>query len=672
MEEKMIRQSKFTSGELDFTVWKRTEAEEYLSGAQQLFNCEIATVGLVKKRKGTTQVGVVTAHAIAQSHMYEIVDQNNNHYVAISNNGSFSIYQKVGLTLTFIQTLTTPYQTADLNDIDYTQDNDSLVLTHPLYPPSRIFVSAYNNPLPPTFAFQNLNIYPYPAYDFNTINYNATTVSLSVTGNTLTITFSGLPAGATYTNAWIGGQIVGTGLSETQPIGYAIITAVSQTGTAVTFTATIQLPFETTGYPTSGSQYSIKQPAWSAALGYPACCLFFQNRLWLANTISLNNTLFGSRINSPINYDVGTGADTDAIVYTIGQTGSGSILWLNGGKQLEIFCQNNEFACPQDQNSALTPGTFAIRQQSSYGALVGLKPITYLNDSYYVTRSGNSIINFRFNGIGLTYISSNISAASTHLVKNPINRSILQGDTVSQDNFIYFLNNDNSITAFQFASEYKLAALTPCAFQAFIDVIDIATIDNTVCILKNYTQTGAFTIEQFDEAQRIDGAVTATMGTNGVITGLDIYDGYTVQVVFENQDFGEYLVVGGSITVANPHALSGSATVGFLYLVVITPMYPLSGAVESPFFKHVTRIYVDYYNTLDFQINGNLVPYQNFAAIQAGLPIFPQSDTAIVTPFSGWNRFNNTDGSPIISITQSAPFDLQITGISYQIESDVI
>ena len=554
--------------------------------------------------------------------MYEIVDQNNNHYVAISNNGSFSIYQKVGLTLTFIQTLTTPYQTADLNDIDYTQDNDSLVLTHPLYPPSRIFVSAYNNPLPPTFAFQNLNIYPYPAYDFNTINYNATTVSLSVTGNTLTITFSGLPAGATYTNAWIGGQIVGTGLSETQPIGYAIITAVSQTGTAVTFTATIQLPFETTGYPTSGSQYSIKQPAWSAALGYPA--------------------------------------------------GSGSILWLNGGKQLEIFCQNNEFACPQDQNSALTPGTFAIRQQSSYGALVGLKPITYLNDSYYVTRSGNSIINFRFNGIGLTYISSNISAASTHLVKNPINRSILQGDTVSQDNFIYFLNNDNSITAFQFASEYKLAALTPCAFQAFIDVIDIATIDNTVCILKNYTQTGAFTIEQFDEAQRIDGAVTATMGTNGVITGLDIYDGYTVQVVFENQDFGEYLVVGGSITVANPHALSGSATVGFLYLVVITPMYPLSGAVESPFFKHVTRIYVDYYNTLDFQINGNLVPYQNFAAIQAGLPIFPQSDTAIVTPFSGWNRFNNTDGSPIISITQSAPFDLQITGISYQIESDVI
>jgi len=53
------------------------------------------------------------------------------------------------------------------------------------------------------------------------------------------------------------------------------------------------------------------------------------------------------------------------------------------------------------------------------------------------------------------------------------------------------------------------------------------------------------------------------------------------------------------------------------------------------------------------------------------LPLTPQTDTAIVDPFSGWNRFDN-NGVPIISITQSSPFDLQITSIGYQIASEVI
>jgi hypothetical protein len=171
---------------------------------------------------------------------------------------------------------------------------------------------------------------------------------------------------------------------------------------------------------------------------------------------------------------------------------------------------------------------------------------------------------------------------------------------------------------------------------------------------------------------RIDGALTLTMQSSGVITGLSIYNGYTVQVVFDGQDFGQYTVVGGTITVYNPHGYSGTALVGFLYTVVITPMFPFSGATESPFYKHVSRIYVDYYNSLAIYINGNLVPYQNFAAIQAGIPIFPQTDTAIVDPFYGWNRFDFDDGSPIITITQSAPFDMQILSIGYQIEADVI
>lgn len=699
MPTKMIRQTRFSTGEVDPVTWKRTDVEEYLSAAQALLNAEVGTTGLAKKRKGTSLLANVTDCAQFNSHMYEFVDKFGNYYLLISNDGHFCVYgtpsdmvqvvtsrdggaAKVvtgrgtfvvafSSSLSFVQDIVTPYLTGDLDSIDYTQDNDTLILTSPNYPPARIYISAYNGSSPPTFAYQVLDIYPLPSYDFNNINYNNFTVSLSVSpANILTFQFTGVGADPGFTSAWIGGQIIGGGASDIDPIGYAIITAVSYSasgGGTVTFTATVQIPFQTVGYATQGSQYSIRQPAWSAALGYPAKVLFYQNRLWLGNTKSLPNTVFGSKINSPINFDVGTGRDTDAIVYTIGQTNSGAILWMNGGKQMEIFCQNYEFACPQDQNTALTPSTFSIRQQSSYGASPLLKPITYINDSYYSTKVGKAIINYHFNGIGLTYTSSNISAASQHLVKQPVNRALLRGSDTSQDNFIYFLNpSDDTLTAFQFATEYKLAALTPIEFQEDVELVDIVTIANAVYILKFYTLTEQYTVEYFDETTKIDCNFNATMQSSGLVTGLELLEGYLVQVIYQNQDFGQYVVSGGEITVNNPDEIADTVMIGLLYDVDITPMYLFAGSTAAPFMKQISRIYVDYYQSLNFYINGNLVPYQNFADIQAGLPLVPQTDTAIISPVSGYERFST------FSITQSSPFDLQILSIGYQIDSAVI
>lgn len=695
MATEMIRQTMFTTGEVDEQVWKRTDINEYLTAAQSLLNLEIATTGLCKKRKGTSFLYNATGYAQFNSRMYEFVDQNGNYYVLLSANGFFYVFEAPAdedqvITylgqdvidylgddvvayfdkLIFIQAIPTPYQTGDLGLIDYTQDNDTLIITNPNYPPGRIYISQYNGSSPPTFAFQYLNIYPLPSYDFNAINYNNFNVTLAVSGNTLTFHFVGVGADPGFNSAWIGGQILGGGATDLDPVGYAIITAVSYSssgGGTVTFTATVQVAFQTSGYATQGSQYSIKQPAWSAALGYPAKVLFYQNRLWTANTKALNNTIFGSRINSPINFDIGTGRDTDAIVYTIGQTRSGSIQWMNGGKQLEIYCENLEFACPQDQNTGLTPSTFSVRQQAAYGVSSALKPITYINDSYYAIKTGKALINFHFNGVGLTYNASNISAASSHLVKVPTNRAIMQGSDQSQDNFIYFINPvDDTLTAFQFATEYKLAALTPVKFQDNVQLIDIVTINNSVYILKYYTLTKQYTIEFLDNSTRIDCNFNAQMQASGLVTGLGLLNGYTVQVVYKDQDFGQYLVQGNQITVNNPNQIADTVMVGLLYDVDLETMFVFSGATHSPLKKHLTRIYVDYYQSINFFIDNTFVPYQNFKDIQAGLPLIPQTGTAIIDPVHGYNRFEK------ISIKQSSPFDLQILGIAYQIHTAVI
>ena len=713
MANKMIRQSSFNSGEADQVTWKRTDVESYLTAAQKLLNCEVGTTGLVKKRKGTVFELNATNYASQASTMYEFVDKNGEYYLILGAQGAFYVFgvpesesfvatfngnlviTDTGAnvvindpTLSFVQTIPTDYNASDLAGLDYTQDNDSLILTSPLYPPGRIFISSYE---PLTFAFEYLNIYPLPAYDFNKVNYNATTVVIGgsgISGGTMTIAFSNLPATAVYNNAWVGGQIVGGGVSATSPIGYGVVksSGVNQVGTTVTFTVLVQIAFETAAYSTVGSQYSIRQPAWVGepsnpyGLGYPAKVLYFQNRLWFGNTQLLPNTVFGSKINQPISFDVGTGKETDAIVYTLGQTYAGEILWLNGGKQLEVYTTNYEFVAPQNDDVGLTPGSFSIRQQSSYGSSSLLKPQTYFNDSYFVQKTGKALINYQFEGVGLAYKSTNIAQQSQHLVKNPESRALLRGTDTSQDNFIYFLNQaDNTITAFQFSNQVGLAALTPMQFKTLvtvdgvqsaedIDLVDIVTVENHVYILKYYTNTQTYTIERLQSETYIDNSQNKQMTTTGLINGLSMLEGYEVQVVYQNQDFGKYTVSGGIVTADNPLGDSGSVQVGLLYDVEIKPMYPFYSATSAAFQKQLNRVYVDYYESLNFFINGKLVQYQSFAEIQAGLPLVPKTDTAIFSPFAGYSRF---DPSAIV-ITQSSPFDLQILSIGYEIDMAVI
>jgi hypothetical protein len=202
----ITRQALWNTGEVDEQVWKRTEAAEYNTAAQALTNCEIGTTGLVKKRKGTTVLFNVTGQAQFNSRMYEFVDNNDNHYVVLSATGYFYVYQAPSVSaqvitntnadvvintgqnvvvqttgLLFVQAVPVPYQGGDIDDLDYTQDNDALVISSPKFAPGRLFISDYTSSPFPTFAFEYLNIYPLPAYDYSEINYNAFTVVLSVT-----------------------------------------------------------------------------------------------------------------------------------------------------------------------------------------------------------------------------------------------------------------------------------------------------------------------------------------------------------------------------------------------------------------------------------------------------------------------------------------------------------
>ncbi len=51
MATELIRQTMFSSGEVDPINFKRTDFKDYLTAAQSLLNVEVGTTGLAKKER---------------------------------------------------------------------------------------------------------------------------------------------------------------------------------------------------------------------------------------------------------------------------------------------------------------------------------------------------------------------------------------------------------------------------------------------------------------------------------------------------------------------------------------------------------------------------------------------------------------------------------------------
>ncbi|WP_010597618.1 hypothetical protein [Rickettsiella massiliensis] len=187
-------------------------------------------------------------------------------------------------------------------------------------------------------------------------------------------------------------------------------------------------------------------------------------------------------------------------------------------------------------------------------------------------------------------------------------------------------------------------------------------------MLKKYVNSDQVVLEKMlAEHIKIDGYEEKEMSSDGTIEGLERFEGLDVQVVLVVDDMGIYRVKNGVIHVANPQRFSGTAIVGLLYPVEIIPMYFYTGPSHADLMKQTTKIYVEYFESLNFYIDDKLVNYQFFNKIADKTTfLFPPSGTAIVGPVSGWNR------DKTFTITQNAPFDLQITAIAYQVTASMI
>jgi len=150
--------SDFTYGELTPTMLGRPETNVYHKGAQVMKNMVPLVQGGFRKRCGTVALGNTYLDGTAQ--IYRMIVNKNLWYLLEFTNLRLRIWGNMGTTPSVVQTVTTPYVTADLVDLQTGWAYPNLFIASMNYPPAILRYTAldtfvYMNPMPITGSAAN-------------------------------------------------------------------------------------------------------------------------------------------------------------------------------------------------------------------------------------------------------------------------------------------------------------------------------------------------------------------------------------------------------------------------------------------------------------------------------------------------------------------------------------
>lgn len=449
-------QNSFNAGELSPQLRGRADLEKYRNGCETLENFLPQVFGPARKRPGTRFVREIGDSANAarlipfefsstQAFALEFGDQTIRFYAdggVVLNGGS--PYEIVS-----------PYTSAELNELNYTQSADVIYLVHPNHPPYKLARLAATN-----WTMTEVSFTRPP---FGDVNTTSTTLTASALTGNITVTasaslFSAADVGSFFSisvipaaeyNQWTTGVAHTAGnlvqyqgrVYEAQnsasagsrpPIhtegdvsdgavtwrylhdgtGYFEVTAYTS-ATVVSATVIQRLP-------TTSATKRWAEGAWSDNRGWPRTVTFYEDRLWFAGSAYRPQTLWASVTSDYENFTYGTN-DDDALNYTINTQDLNTITWLSPGKVLAIGTTSGEFTINGNQISdPITPTSVRITPQTTFGCTGEVRPLRIASSILFVQRAGRKVREYTYNFETDSYVAPNVSLLAEHITEGGI------------------------------------------------------------------------------------------------------------------------------------------------------------------------------------------------------------------------------------------------------------
>lgn len=677
-------QTSFTSGVLAPGFAARKEIQHYYQGLRVGRNVLCVKEGGARGRWGLRYVGT----ALGPGRLIPFAFNTEQLYLQAYTHERIQIYRDDELVANINGSgndwLVSPFQTAHLGELDYTQSADTLIATHREVQPRRLVRGAAHN----EWTLSALETTNTPQVDFNDSD------SPTPTSHVVDITFTDFDDGNRYrlelenfetpeitysaTSTAANARRIKDELLRLPPTGFdeSGITVAHTGGTTyrVTFSGDSADAYEPmTGRNTDKTSASItattitpgsprREDAWSAVRGWPRTTTFYEGRLYFGGTFELPQSIFGSVVGDFFNFDIGTGLDDQAIFITLNTNQVNEIRALYPGRHLQVFTSGGEFFCPD--RPVLPNSPFPI--QSRFGCALGVRPAEVDGASIFATRERKTIREYLFLWAEEAYNATSLTIMASHLVKGLRDMAAQTSTEDDEDSYLIGINEDGSAAVLNTLRSQDIAAWSEMTTRAGDRLRQVAVLGDDIYFLVERQLDGntVHTIEKADFTTRLDCAVKVTTGLGTTVAGFDVLAGETVQVLVDGVPVADQTVSAAGELVFDEAPLV-SVEAGFFAPPELETMPLVVDIGFGPLLarrKRLADITVQVLTTLGLIANGREIPTQAPGVTELGAPPVPYTGKLRIGDM-GWS-----DGDATITLTQQQPLPFHVLAVGAWLE----
>lgn len=543
-------QTNFTSGMLDAKVRDHIDLQAYRNGAKEILNCRLLPQGGVTRRSGGTVVDELTE---ADYQIEPFIFSTGQVYVFLFYDGFVDIWNKNSRT--FLATVAGPWTVAQItaNELRVEQQLDKMFVSHEDFETRVISRTGAA-----TFA---IDVFVYEKDTTGVIVYQP---YQKFAASTVTLTMSATAIGAataTASAAYFEAGHVGLKLryrkKQMTITGYT-----SPTVVAVTIDETL---------PAATAEYDWEEQAFSALRGWIRCLCLHLQRLWIGGGRDCPNVIWGSSTSGPFNFNLGTGADDDAIKYPIYAKQVAEIISMVSNVHLQVFCAHGEFYVPKPDSNALTPGTFSIEPQSAYGSSA-LAARQFDQTTIFVTRKAQGLRDFNYEQLRGSFAADALTFMSKALLTGPRDLDVqMEGDNEEQESRAYIVNDDGTIAVLSKVRKENIAGWSYWNTQGSyrrLGVIDSeiwCMVERTVNGITGYYLEIMSGTTMLDFSQSLSGAASSSWGP------FNLHKGATVHMISGDLYLGEALVDATTGMVETPTDIT-EIEIGYNFTPKVIPL----------------------------------------------------------------------------------------------------
>ena len=580
----------FTGGEI--SAWglaSRYDIAKYKTACKKIRNFICELHGSLRRRPGTffcEDLGA-TARLIP----FQFSTDPNQTYALVFQTNKIRIAQGFGFVTTGtpaapVEVVTT-YAEADLGDITYAQSGDVVYLAHKNYALQKLVRSSHTSwaliavafaPTQPTPAAPTVNFSGSGSFSLRYVIAAESAAGVLSLGSP-----AGVDTGAKHPSDWVVGDsctvtwsaVTGAAryLIYREEAGYYGLVGVAEG--ALTFTD-VKYKADTTDTP--------KESNLPFANGNnPSLVGFHEQRLVLANGALKPQTFYGSQTGDFENFCKSRPLkDDDPYEFTISSGSIDAVQWMASFGDLLLGTGGVEYKA-QSGDASITPTNVKIKAQSYWGSKA-MRPLIIGNSVLHVQRQGSRVRDLFFSLEKDGYAGNDLSVLAPHLFDGyDLSQWAYQQ---SPGSVIWVVRDDGTLLGLSYLKEHEIWGWHVHTTDGLFESVCTTTglLEDAVWLVVKRTINGytRYFLERMatkwqadtsniGDAMFLDCAGTYSGAPSTYITGLDRFNGDTVDALVDGSPVVGLTVAGGAITL--PYAGS-KVHVGLPYTSVMIPNTP--------------------------------------------------------------------------------------------------